>query len=461
MNLIGMQNKRRWFLLRPVITFTLTFLALLIALLGSNAGPSPASNPGSVPRFSASAASAASAADSVRTGDSGAVCGLQPQLMSASFSRYVDYPGAIGGDVTPVRYILDPYPVFNGVAVDPKNGIVLLGDTNRKSLMTYDRLTNSKSGEENKPLTRVVGPATLLGFVAGVAMHSERREIFGVNNDVEDNMSVFSYDDKGNLHPRRGLAVPHGAWGLSLSESRGEIAMSIHEARNAVLVYNIEARGGQGPLRTIHGANTGLADPHGIYLDDKNNEIVVANWGSWNLLSKGFYSGDWTNPNYVPESTVPPGGRNEEPSLTVYPLEAEGDAKPIRKIQGSRTGMNWPVGIDVDTATQEIFVVNNGDTSILVFDRRKSGNVAPNRIIFGPRTGLDRPMSVAIDRKNGELWVANFGDHTAVVFDRNVRGNAAPKRIIRNAPAETASCGMGNPLVVAYDSKRDELLVPN
>ena len=60
-----------------------------------------------------------------------------------------------------------------------------------------------------------------------------------------------------------------------------------------------------------------------------------------------------------------------------------------------------------------------------------------------------------------ELWVANFGDHTALVFDLAAGGNVAPKRIIRNAPAGSPSVGFGNPMTIAYDPKRDEILVPN
>jgi DNA-binding beta-propeller fold protein YncE len=70
-------------------------------------------------------------------------------------------------------------------------------------------------------------------------------------------------------------------------------------------------------------------------------------------------------------------------------------------------------------------------------------------------------MGVAIDVKNNEIWVANYGDHTAVVFARTANGNVAPKRIIRNAPQGTPTGGFGNPYAVAYDSKRDQLLVPN
>ena len=70
-------------------------------------------------------------------------------------------------------------------------------------------------------------------------------------------------------------------------------------------------------------------------------------------------------------------------------------------------------------------------------------------------------MGVAIDVKNDELWVTNYSEHTAVVFARTASGNVAPKRVLRNAPAGTPAVGFGNPGAIAYDSKRDQILVPN
>ena len=67
----------------------------------------------------------------------------------------------------------------------------------------------------------------------------------------------------------------------------------------------------------------------------------------------------------------------------------------------------------------------------------------------------------SIDRKNDEIWVANYGDHSAVVFDRTASGNVAPKRTIRNAPKGTPTTGFTNASAAAYDSVRDQLLVPN
>ena len=68
---------------------------------------------------------------------------------------------------------------------------------------------------------------------------------------------------------------------------------------------------------------------------------------------------------------------------------------------------------------------------------------------------------IGIDTRNDEIWVANFGDHTALAFARDAQGDQPPKRIIRSAPAGTPTAGFGNPMAVAYDSKREEILVPN
>ena len=68
-------------------------------------------------------------------------------------------------------------------------------------------------------------------------------------------------------------------------------------------------------------------------------------------------------------------------------------------------------------------------------------------------------MGVAVAKD--EIWVANFGDHTALVFSRLAAGNVAPRRIVRNAPAGEETSGFGNPYAVAYDTKREQVLVPN
>lgn len=365
-----------------------------------------------------------------------------------------------GGDVPPARVIADPYPTLHSVAVDPLNDRVFVSDPNRHAVWSYERLAASQGSEAVTPLTGIRGPATGMMFIAAVTVDPAAREVYTVDNDIGDRMMVFPYDADGNARPLRSLDVPHQAWGLSINAARKEIAITVEGPRQ-IVVYAQNARGSDAPLRMIRGPHTGLGDPHGIFFDGKNNEIVVANHGNQN------------GRDTLPGSIVPArrgaggdrgalvGGRFDEPSITVHAGEATGDAAPVRRIQGAKTGLNWPMALTVDAAHDEIAVANSGDSSIRIFSRTATGDAAPIRILKGPRTGIHGPMGVTVDTTNDELWVANYGDHTALVFGRTAAGDAAPKRIVRNAPAGSPTVGFGNPGAVAYDSKRDELLVPN
>src|SRR5438094_4422109 len=134
---------------------------------------------------------------------------------------------SLSGDMPPLRLVVDPYPSFNGVAVDTANDLVLMSDTNRKSLLLYDRTSGSSSKAATPSLGQIMGPETGIGFIAGVAMDPDHRELFTVNNDVEDRLVVFGYDARGNVKPKRLLYVPHQSWGVSFNKTRGEIALSV------------------------------------------------------------------------------------------------------------------------------------------------------------------------------------------------------------------------------------------
>jgi DNA-binding beta-propeller fold protein YncE len=115
----------------------------------------------------------------------------------------------------------------------------------------------------------------------------------------------------------------------------------------------------------------------------------------------------------------------------------------------------------VDEDRNEIFVANDMDDSILVFDGNASGDVAPIRVIKGPKSGVKNPTGVFIDKKHGELVVANFGNHRATVYPITADGDVPPLRTIRAAPEGKLALSIGNPGAVAYDTKRDQILVPN
>ena len=161
------------------------------------------------------------------------------------------------------------------------------------------------------------------------------------------------------------------------------------------------------------------------------------------------------------DNSIPGSGKILPPSITVYSKSASGDTPPIRVIEGPKTQMNWPTGIAVEPVRNELFVANDGGDSILVFSADASGDVAPLRVIKGPKSMVSNPTGVYLDTKNEELWVANFGNHAATVYKPTANGDTPPLRVIRSAPLNRPVPGLGNPHPIAYDSKREEILVPN
>ena len=115
----------------------------------------------------------------------------------------------------------------------------------------------------------------------------------------------------------------------------------------------------------------------------------------------------------------------------------------------------------MDPERGEFYVANDGDDSVLVFKTTDNGDVAPTRMIRGLKTNVSNPTGVFLDTENNELWVSNMGNHSATVFERTANGDVPPKRVIRSAPPGKKALAIGNPGAVAYDSRRDEIMVPN
>ncbi len=373
----------------------------------------------------------------------------------------------------PVRIIQDPYPTFNGIGMDVERGEVIMTDDNRASVLAYGSQFKP-TDRPNEPRRIIEGPRTHLGNVCSLTISPEAKEIYTVDNDWKDNMVAYPLDADGEVAPLRELDVDHGAWGIFLDRKNDELVITT-EHINKVSVYRRTAEGDEKPLRFIQGPNTGLADPHGILVDTENNEIFVANHGHWHKEETGESAGSlffgqrtwWTSADPQTRSAQsrplgPSTGKFLLPSITVYSRMAEGDAAPLRTIQGSKTGLNWPNGIYPDPVSGQIVVANSGDDSILFFDRKANGNAAPVRVIQGPATGLDGPSGVFIDTKRHEVWVTNWNNHTATAYPRTAEGNVAPLRSIRSAPASAPrATGFGNPGDVVFDPTRNEILVPN
>lgn len=372
----------------------------------------------------------------------------------------------------PVRVVTDPTPVFSGIAIDTKRDEVFMSNDKESaepSIMVYPSQFQP-TDSVMEPRRRLSGPKTHLALPCGVAVSPEFGEMFSVSGDGQV-INIFSMTAQGDQAPAREINVPHASGGVSFDPTHNEIYITT-EHSNRISVYSRSANGDDDPLRIIQGPNTALADPHGIYVDAERNEVLITNHGNWRKTKTGeafaltgdskfaHMRGSYSHPGVV-EPLGPSSGKFMPPSITIFSRTANGDAAPLRTIMGPHTRLNIAVGITRDPANGEIVVANSGDDAILFFDQNANGDVAPLRVLQGPATNLKGATGVAIDTKHNELWVTSWENHIAAVFPRNAQGNMAPLRIIRSAPNGAPLATMGRLGAVAYDPKRQEVLMPN
>jgi DNA-binding beta-propeller fold protein YncE len=354
----------------------------------------------------------------------------------------------------------------------------------------FRRLDNTPPGAELTPPRREIsGLDTMAEMLCGVYIDPKTLEVRVTNNDTQDWLPMFSREARGNAKPDRFLATPHQTFGIAMDEIRQEMFLTVQGA-SAVVIYRKDASGYEAPLRIVQGGNTQLADPHGIAVDTRHNVFVVANHGHRSGGGGGptvFDPKEWEAAFRRPatlrqmptrrlfdapgesgggggrggDDDAGEGGEENLASITIHPLHANSNAPPLRVIKGSRTQLNWPTNVAIHEDREEIFVANDAGDSILVFRLGDNGDVPPIRVLSGPRTGLNNPTGIALDRVNGELWVANMGNYNATVYSLTAEGDVPPLRTIRGGPAGRVPLMIGNPGGVGYDTKRDQILVPN
>lgn len=345
-------------------------------------------------------------------------------------------------DVKPRRVIKDHDPNFNTLWVDTVNDEILVGNDAQETLQVYSRTANGVVA----PLREIKGHATFVTYPGQVVIDAEHNEIWSVGNDIADLVTVYHRTDDGNVAPVRRINGRleqlkfERSWGLALDTGNGEVAVS-HQKRNQISFFGRTTNTDTNPDATtirmpIRGSRTKLANPHGIFIDAAVNEIYVVNAGH----SVG--------------STAPP-------SITVYARTAEGNAAPLRTIQGDQTRLDNARPIFVDSERHEIVVANGGPTNaLLFFDQNADSDVEPLRTIEGDKTGLSNPTGVFVDTINNEILVANWGNHTITVYPRGAEGNIRPLRVISPTRSRVA-VGIGNPGAIYVDAERDEIGVLN
>ena len=419
----------------------------------------------------------------------GAMCEWVPASAESPFAAFLPEPQAEGiakrngpaptptadevaavNARAPIRMIRDNFASYSSIAVDLKNDELVMTDESTFSILTYDRMTNTPpTAAFSEPKRKIFGHDTWIEYQCGVYVDQASGDIYAVNNDTVDRLVVFSREARGNAPPSRVVFTPHTTYGIAVDEPHQELFLTVQEAA-AVSVFRKTAGEDEAPIRLLQGEKTLLADPHGIAVDSTRDLLFVSNFGSATekdasiIDPKGngyFAASEKANWPLARNAAIPGSGKFLPPSITVYPRDAAGDFAPVRKIEGRKTQLNWPTALAIDPKRGDIFVANDTGDSILVFDINANGDVEPKRMISGPKSMIKSPTGVFYDWEHDELWVANFGNHTATVYPATASGDVAPLRVVRSAPTDAGTPNIGNAYAPAYDSRRDQILVPN
>ena len=376
-------------------------------------------------------------------------------------------------NVKPTRTIADPNPVFRAVVIDPEHGEVFMANDKESagtSILVYP--TDFQPTDRiMEPKRRIAGPKADVGMVCGLALSPQHGELYAVSGET-GTVNVYPMDANGNVGPARLLSgiIPRSSAGVFLDVPHDELFITTQHA-NRISVYRREFTENEEPLRYIQGPDTGLADPHGIFVDSASGEIFVTNHGNYHAVVPG--EGERRGPDSLTRTDLgygepgrvyplaPSTGKFLLPSISVHSRTASSNAGPIRVIQGPHTQLTLPDGIFRDPETGEIIVANTGGDSVLFFSKDASGDAAPVRVLKGSLTKIKGPAGVSIDSKRHELWVASWDNHVAGVFPLNANGNMAPLRVVRTASDDAPLASMGRIGQVAYDPKRKEILAPN
>ncbi len=246
------------------------------------------------------------------------------------------YPAASSGDVSPLAAATGlSEPEF--VAVDA-NGNIYVTNACNSTVTIYAKGSNGNAA----PIAVIGGSNTSLALPAGIA--------------VDSNGYIYVVDQ---FYPSVFVYPPLGSSTGLLNET---------------------------PTAIIFGSNTGLAEPEGITLDS-SGKIYVADDGN-------------------AEDDIPP-------SVFVYPaLSLSGvlNEAPTATISGSNTDLEAPFGIALDS-NRNIYVTDYGATSVFVYPALGSStgllNEAPTATIGGSDTGLNFPLGIVLD-SSGKIYVADI-----------------------------------------------------
>ena len=234
------------------------------------------------------------------------------------------------------------------------------------------------------PVRIIEGGHTRLSRTSHAIAFDEMHDEIVVPNPFAEAVLFFTGNASGDASPIRIIQGPKTRLEendeLALDAVHGEV---IVPTRQAILIFDRTSNGDVAPKRFIAGPKTKINRARGIAVDPVNNIIAV--------------------------------GNREPIGILIFNRTDEGDVEPRAIISGPNTGIYAPKGFTINPARKELIATNEargtqvtrkiGESFIGVWNYSDNGDVPPKAVIKGASTLLIAPRGAALDTAHQEIFV--------------------------------------------------------
>jgi DNA-binding beta-propeller fold protein YncE len=190
-------------------------------------------------------------------------------------SAIVVYRKGASGEEPPLRLLqgtrtglADPH----GIAFDPKRGVLFVTNHGSVHESTADSARDFLTPDDFAERMKLLNWPLDRDFA-----------VPGSGQTLPPSISVHAKNASGNTPPLRVIQGPRTGlnWptGVAIDSERGDLYVT-NDTTDSILVFDADASGDVAPKRVLKGQRTGMKNPTGVALDFKNNEMWVANFGN-------------------------------------------------------------------------------------------------------------------------------------------------------------------------------------
>lgn len=319
-------------------------------------------------------------------------------------SQVVAYPTAFADNaaVTPLSILSGPTTRLeaanNAIAYDGVNGVIVV--MSARNLLVFDANANG----DTAPRSATSAAATGFDLPNGIAFDNAKRELLVLNQTKGLTLDAYVVPSaNGDVAPLSSLQVFNGSntflasSGLFFDARHDEVLVAAQVGSSGeVAIFSRAASGAAPALRTISGLTTQLSVPAALGLDEAGDAVVVADSAGIRRYARTFTNGDEApltsiqgpNTGFTGTGGLFVDNLNGEivvadfRSVSVFHLTDNGDVAPVRKLNLPDGGVT---DVFVDPVNSELFVLSA--FGLEVFSRTASGNDQPLRVIAANGNG--------------------------------------------------------------------------